>query len=377
MRHGKMKTTRLRAPNKTNYCSHAALSAWGGKARRSGWRGDRAPRLQQRWVVLLGALIALIAFVIVGAFTSARAEVNSTCYLFSYFVRNGEDGLHLAWSRDGYKWEALNGGKSYLQPAVGESKLMRDPCLLLGADGTFHLVWTTAWEGKTIGYASSKDLIHWSEQKAIPVMAHEPEARNCWAPEIAYDVRRQQFIIFWATTIRGKFPETAGQSENDYNHRIYCTTTKDFVSFTPTRLFYDPGFSVIDATLLRANGRFYLIVKDETRNPPKKHLRMASSGDIEGPFTDLSPSFTRDWVEGPTAVKIGDNYIVYYDVYRDKHYAASRSRDLKTWEDVTAQMTFVPGMRHGTVIAVTDDIVARLREAGSAAPETQGNRPDK
>ena len=320
-------------------------------------------------------LLALIAFVIVGAFTSARAEVNSTCYLFSYFVRNGEDGLHLAWSRDGYKWEALNGGKSYLQPAVGESKLMRDPCLLLGADGTFHLVWTTAWEGKTIGYASSKDLIHWSEQKAIPVMAHEPEARNCWAPEIAYDNKRQQFIIFWATTIRGKFPETAGQSENDYNHRIYCTTTKDFVSFTPTRLFYDPGFSVIDATLLRANGLFYLIVKDETRNPPKKHLRMASSDDIEGPFTDLSPPFTRDWVEGPTAIKIGENYIVYYDVYRDKRYAASRSRDLKTWEDVTAQMTFVPGMRHGTVIAVTDDVVARLREAGSQRMEGAATEP--
>jgi hypothetical protein len=40
-------------------------------------------------------------------------------------------------------------------------------------------------------------------------------------------------------------------------------------------------------------------------------------------------------------------------------------------------MTFVPGMRHGTVIAVTDEVVARLREAGSAAPETQGNRPEK
>ncbi|HVK02594.1 MAG TPA: hypothetical protein VM490_03920, partial [Armatimonadaceae bacterium] len=108
-------------------------------------------------------------------------------YLFSYFVGNGEDGLHLAWSADGYRWEPLNGGRSYLTPTVGESKLMRDPHLLRAPDGTFHLVWTTAWEGRTIGYASSKDLVNWSPQKAIPVMAHEPEARNCWAPETAYD----------------------------------------------------------------------------------------------------------------------------------------------------------------------------------------------
>src|SRR5687768_8342975 len=85
-------------------------------------------------------------------------QTPQACYVFSYFIGNGEDGLHLAASRDGYKWQALNEGKSYLKPEVGESKLMRDPCLLRGPDGTFHMVWTTAWQGITIGYSSSKDL---------------------------------------------------------------------------------------------------------------------------------------------------------------------------------------------------------------------------
>ena len=48
-------------------------------------------------------------------------------YLFSYFVANGQDGLHLAYSTDGLKWEALNDGKSYLAPEIGPNKLMRDP----------------------------------------------------------------------------------------------------------------------------------------------------------------------------------------------------------------------------------------------------------
>jgi hypothetical protein len=302
---------------------------------------------------LLFALLALVCFRVVAA--------EPTAYLFAYFVKNGEDGLHLAVSDDGYSFEALNEGRSFLTPQVGEAKLMRDPCLLRGPDGTFHLVWTTAWEGKTIGYASSTDLIHWSEQKAIPVMAEEPGTRNCWAPEIAYDETRKQFLIFWATTIKGKFPETLTPEEKGYNHRIYSTTTKDFSAFTPTRLFYEPGFNVIDATLLRANDRFYLIVKDETQKPVKKNLRIASSTDIEGPFTELSAPFTRDWVEGPTAIKVVDSFVVYYDCYREKHYGAVRSKDLKTWEDVTARVHFPAGTRHGTVIEVPASLVSVLR----------------
>ncbi|MDQ3813451.1 MAG: glycoside hydrolase family 43 protein [Armatimonadota bacterium] len=284
----------------------------------------------------------------------------NTCYLFAYFVGNGEDGLHLAWSRDGYRWEALNGGRSYLEPAVGESKLMRDPCPLRGPDGTFHLVWTTAWEESVIGYTSSPDLIHWSEQKAISVMAHEPDALNCWAPEIAYDETKQQYWIFWATTIRGRFPETEGQTESNYNHRIYATTTRDFMSFTPAHLFFDPGFNVIDATLLRAAGRFYLIFKDETLTPLRKHLHLAVSPSIEGPFTEISPPFGPSWVEGPSALCIGDEFIVYFDAYRQGHYGAMRSRDLKTWEDITSQVSFPPGARHGAAMMVPQDVVARL-----------------
>ncbi|MFT3870291.1 MAG: glycoside hydrolase family 43 protein [Nibricoccus sp.] len=311
-------------------------------------------------------LLAFIAFAF--SLRLIAAEPSATAYLFAYFVKNGEDGLHLAAGADGYTYEALNDGKSYLTPRVGESKLMRDPCLLRGPDGTFHLVWTTAWEGKTIGYASSKDLINWSEQKALPVMVDEPGTRNCWAPEIAYDEDKKHFLIFWSTTVTGKFPETQIAEDKGYNHRVYATTTKDFVTFTPTRLFYEPGFNVIDATLLKDNQRFHLIVKDETRVPVKKHLRIASSDKIDGPYTDLSAPFTRDWVEGPTAIKVGDNFVVFYDCYRDKHYGAVRTKDFKTWEDVTDKIKIPAGVRHGTIIEVPATLIATLRSPIPAKP---------
>jgi sucrose-6-phosphate hydrolase SacC (GH32 family) len=192
--------------------------------------------------------ILLIAFLLViSTLTSAQSE---KVYLFSYFTGNGEDGLHLAYSHDGFTFTALNNGKSFLKPVVGTSKLMRDPCIIQTPDGTFHMVWTAGWTERGIGYSSSKDLINWTEQKYIMVMEKEPAARNCWAPEISYDRKKKQFLIIWATTIQGRFPETEKAGDTGYNHRIYSVTTKDFVTLSETRLFYDKGFNVIDALMI-------------------------------------------------------------------------------------------------------------------------------
>lgn len=314
----------------------------------------------------------LVLAPLLAACASAPQAPAGDAYVFAYFTKNGEDGLHLAASSDGYRWDKLNGGASYLTPTVGVSKLMRDPCIARGPDGTYHMVWTAGWTEGGIGYASSKDLVHWSAQRYLPVMAHEPTALNAWAPEIAWDGKRGEFLIYWSSTIPGRFPEGDGHGDGKYNHRIYATTTKDFASFTPTRLFYDPGFSVIDATLLHVAGRDWLLVKDETRNPPRKYLQLASADSVQGPFgrpgTPITPPGL--WTEGPTALQVKGDTIVYYDAYTTKHYGALRARggDLTKWEDVTAQMSFPDEgtpvrMRHGTAIAVPAALVRRLREA--------------
>jgi len=302
--------------------------------------------------------------ILAAASVAAQAADN---YLFAYFTENGQDGLHFARSTDGYKWDKVAGGRSFLTPVVGNSKLMRDPCIVRGPDGTFHMVWTSGWNENNIGYASSKDLVNWSPQQQVPVMAHEPGSLNAWAPEIVYDDKRGEFLIFWASTIPGRFPATDGSSEDKYNHRMYATTTRDFKTYTPTKLFYDPGFSVIDATFVNFKGKNHLLVKDETRNPPKKHLQVADAPDLQGPFGKLGAPITppKLWVEGPTALQIGDDVVLYYDAYITKHYGAMRSRDLVHWEDVSDKMQFPDEgtkkrMRHGTVIAVPEEVIASL-----------------
>jgi|GEM_PF-3248771 len=72
------------------------------------------------------------------------------------------------------------------------------------------------------------------------------------------------------------------QVYGDGNHRIYYVATKDFKTFSPTKLLYDGGFNVIDATILKEGGKYYLIVKDETKTPMQKRLRIAVADRAEG-----------------------------------------------------------------------------------------------
>ena len=289
-----------------------------------------------------------------------------TAYLFSYFINDSKDGLHLAYSYDGLNWTPLNGGRSFLTPSVGKDKLMRDPSICQAPDGTFHMVWTSSWTDRIIGYASSRDLIHWSEQQAIPVMMHEPEAHNCWAPELFYDEPSETYYIFWATTIPGRHKEVpTSESEKGLNHRMYYVTTKDFRTFSKTKMFFNPDFSVIDAAIVKdpTQGDLIMVVKNENSNPPEKNLRVTRTKDIAKGFpTKVSAPITgKYWAEGPAPLFVGDALYVYFDKYRDHRYGAVRSLDHgETWEDVSDQVSFPRGIRHGTAFAVDASVVESL-----------------
>ena len=289
-----------------------------------------------------------------------------TAYLFSYFINDSKDGLHLAYSYDGLNWTPLNGGRSFLTPSVGKDKLMRDPSICQAPDGTFHMVWTSSWTDRIIGYASSRDLIHWSEQQAIPVMMHEPEAHNCWAPELFYDEPSETYYIFWATTIPGRHKEVpTSESEKGLNHRMYYVTTKDFRTFSKTKMFFNPDFSVIDAAIVKdpTQGDLIMVVKNENSNPPEKNLRVTRTKNIAKGFpTKVSAPITgKYWAEGPAPLFVGDALYVYFDKYRDHRYGAVRSLDHgETWEDVSDQVSFPKGIRHGTAFAVDASVVESL-----------------
>lgn len=298
-------------------------------------------------------------------------------YIFSFFVGQS-DGLHLAYSRDGFNWTPIADNRPLLKPEIGEDKLMRDPSICQGPDGTFHMVWTSSWTDRIIGYASSTDLIHWSEQKAIPVMMHESEAHNCWAPEVTWDPASKLFYIYWATTIPGRHSEVqTSDSEKGLNHRIYYTTTRDFETFSPTAMFFNPEFSVIDAAIVRdpRSKEYIMVVKNENSAPAEKNLRVTRTRKLKKGFpTEVSePIHGPFWAEGPSPLFLEDgSLIVYYDMYRDHRYGASISHDGgHSWSEVEAGKLNLPaGIRHGTAFKVDESVLDKLLDYYSkAAPK--------
>lgn len=301
--------------------------------------------------------------------TVFASPLGSSPYVLAYFKGNGEDGLHLASSTDGYRWKTLNKDRPFLKPEVG-GNLMRDPSIVNGPDGLFHMVWTSSWGDRGIGIAHSKDLIHWSGQSFVPVMQHEPTARNCWAPEILWDPQQKSYLIYWSTTIPGRFKKTEGSGEKSYNHRIYATRTKDFKSYTPTRLYYDPGFNVIDSIIRYDKDRWVMILKDETKFPKvAKNLRVATAPQLDGPWKTSSEAFSPAWVEGPMPIRVGQSWLVYYDMYRAKRFGAMATRDFSNWKDVSAEIMLPRGVRHGCVLAVDKSILERLKAVGEPKGE--------
>lgn len=305
--------------------------------------------------------VLVTLFISLAFFACKKQE--PTAYLFSYFSGEG-DGLHLAYSYDGLKWNAVS-DSIYIVPEVAEDKLMRDPSVTCGPDGTYHLVWTTSWHNRCIGYASTKDFIHWSAQKRIDVMADYPSARNTWAPEITYNADDSMFYIYWASTLPEHTFVQTSEAEKGLNHRLYYTKTKDFETFAPTKMFFNPDFSVIDAALLRSKKEndWIMFLKNENSAPAEKNIRYIRAKDLNIGFPGevSAPISGKDWSEGPSPLYVGDTIYVYYDKYNVGKYGASRSvDDGKTWEDVSDQVTFPKGIRHGTAIKVPESLLKNL-----------------
>lgn len=237
---------------------------------------------------------------------------------------------------------------------------MRDPSIARGKDGTFHLVWTTNWKGdKGFGYASSKDLVHWSAQRFLPVIEHEPEVANVWAPELFYDDESDRFVIIWASTIPFKFPK--GEEDERNNHRMYYVTTKDFQTFSKAALFVDPGFSVIDCVIAkRKEDDYVLVLKDNTR--PQRNIKVAFAKDVLGPYDQVSGPCTGFLTEGPTVAHVGNDWLIYFDQYRDKTYGAVRTTDFKTFTNISKEIAVPEGHKHGTIIPIDAGTLKSLRQ---------------
>ena len=316
-----------------------------------------------------------------GSESSESSRNQDEAYIFTSFREPSVSGMQYLYSYDGLHWDSIPG--IIMKPEIGNlttytnrftgeevtptycgTHVLRDPSIVQGPDGTFHLVWTTAWSGsRGFGYASSKDLIHWSKQREIPVMA-DSCTNNVWAPEVFYDDETGYFYIIWSSGIAPERYTAADKQGSNACHRPYYTKTKDFKTFTPAKQFYDCGFNSIDGFLVKRAKNDYVFVLKDNRKPGFSNLFCVFGTSPEGPFTNPTEPFAPHYSEGPCVVKLQDEWLIYFDQYRpEQQYCAYSTKDFKTFTPANDRISVPAGHKHGTIVKITKQQLNNILKA--------------
>ena len=301
----------------------------------------------------LGTLMTALAL----GMGSVPAHAQDTAYLYAYFEGpwpvGGESGVYLAYSDDGYNFTDMNGGNAILsmQGVFDETEdMMRDPSVLYGPDGKYHMVWTTSAVdvNRNIGYAWSYDLKTWNDVQLIEVFdpVDTPNISHTWAPDIEYIGNGEYEIIFTA-------------DPNGGHLALWSTTTSDFVNFTTPVSVFDPGSQVIDGdkTYDPDTGTYVMPVVIDQGNPI--HMATSATGDPGTWVQDnnLTVDVFTGPTEGPSLIKIGDLWHMYIDYHSVGILGMATSPDLVNWTEVSDQAT-LPNGRHGAAFAAPLDTIA-------------------
>ncbi|MFF4354729.1 glycoside hydrolase family 43 protein [Streptomyces sp. NPDC001530] len=273
-------------------------------------------------------------------------------YVVSYFT-NADEALHLAYSHDGEDFATVNGGRPVLRGTVGTGRL-RDPFIGVGPDGLFHLLATDGWTSPRIVHATSFDLLNWSAQELLPVMVGVEGALNAWAPEFFLDRRTGLYHLIWSSVVEaGSTAEGRDFEHVGQNHRIWHCTTEDFRTFSAPDVFFDPGHSVIDATVQELDGGGFLMAYKDERGTndlatAHKDIHLITFDTPGGPCTSSVGPVTPSVVEGPSIFRRGDELVMIFDHFLEGRYGAAHSKDGVDWEPVS--LVLPPGMRHASVL---------------------------
>jgi autotransporter-associated beta strand protein/T5SS/PEP-CTERM-associated repeat protein len=304
--------------------------------------------------------IAIITVLVSVLFCKSAAAIDNV-YLFSYFQEtNGQNGLHIAYSLDGLDYHAVNGDLGLVLDTQS-SPFMRDPSVNLGPDGVFRLTYTTGWNGTSFGYMQSTDLINWTNKKTINIMGSVPTTQEVWAPETFYDAANSRYMVYWSSEV------TSAAS----GKRIYYSTTTDFNTFSTPAVLYNPGFTTIDATMVKDGSNYVLFCKDE-RDGYKYVYKTPVAAGAAGPYptTPLQRVTPTNYAaEGPTVIQIGGTWYVYDDHYGNGVMGAMASTDdMSTWTEYTDNVSFPSGTRHGTVFTVPLSVAQTLAANAANKP---------
>ena len=311
-------------------------------------------------------------------------------YLFVHFretpapsgslTPDGEQ-VYFGLSRDGFSWEAVNGGRPVLWAYYGDRgardfTIVRsrgnqkfyifatDLSLAYGMRNQYHGSWAEIGRhgSKCFSVWESENLVDWTEQKLLKL---GNEDFGClWAPDFFYDRESDDYILHWSSSHRN----------NEFGAKgIYYSRTKDFAHFTKPRLLYQKEDSgVIDSAIYEEDRTFYLFLKSEDH--PANIILLRSEHAV-GPYHRVE-SFDKSMevlqagqYEAPTAVRLEDGrwclFLDYYGVRgAGQGYVPFIAQSLEEAKFVRSdrEFHFPYGFKHGTILPITEEEYHRIQD---------------
>lgn len=296
-------------------------------------------------------------------------------YLLVHFVEDeighGEQ-IYFSLSRgdDPLRWRRLNGGHPVLSSNLGTTGV-RDPHIVRGADGGFHLIatdlrlWARSrpdWEvfrrhgSRCVVIWDSPDLLTWSQPRLVEIAP--PNAGMAWAPESLYDPDSGAFVVHFAAAL---------YSANDPEHRGECVPqllasyTTDFHTFTPAEPYLQLPVGVIDLTAVRIDGRLHRFAKQNDNAPGSWQVfHQVGSEFFADDFTTVATNIGQGFgeaVEAPLIFQRNDGtaWYLWVDQYarQPQGYRVLTTADpaLGDWTAVPQDEVELPdNTKHGAVL---------------------------
>lgn len=325
--------------------------------------------------------------------SSNLPKSTSGAYLFAYFRNdakstNGENVFY-AVSKDGYNYEALNGGVPVASASQGTGH-SRDPYIMKAQDGAEYKYYMVATDANTTSNYNntglhtwgSNDLITWNEL-ANPQFATDKGGGSktitnmCWAPEAIWDPVEGKYMVYFASN-------EADSAANE-SAKIYYSYTADFRNFSEKKVLFDPGYGVIDADITPyKNGYVMLYKKEASSGTAAKKVWYTfktgkspsnSDGGYDAANAKIFESATKTQAEGPQVFPISgtSSYGVLVDYFSNGGFGFSYTSDFESYTKISADNCSINHLKpsHGCIIPISDMEYYNLSQAFGKATSTQ------
>ncbi len=304
-------------------------------------------------------------------------------YLFTHFKEkltpDGEQ-VYFAVSKDGFNWEQLNGGNPILTAEKGfrgcrDIEIARlldgsfvilttDELIVDRMDENYHVNWkiVNRTGSKCLRMWRTEDLINFSEETLLPIGT---ENFGCmWAPEIFVDAEKGEYLIHWGSTVK----------EDDYSHMsIFCSRTKDFVSFTEPEMYFTKDNEILDTHIRKIGDTYHMFYKNADHPPMNMH---ATSESLDGPwkhdeaFEEYMASLgNAGSYEAPTTIILPDGrwclMLDFFGCEKAKMgyvpFVSAEPGD-SNFTMAKESFSFPYGFKHGGTVEISDEEYERLKD---------------